>query len=43
VRAAFTWGLGPDGAGPVLAGFGVAVASDAGQLVTVLGEVPGGQ
>jgi hypothetical protein len=43
VRAAFTWRLGPDGAAPVVAGFDVAVASDAGQLVSVLGKVPGGQ
>ena len=36
------WGLGPDGAEPVVVGFDVAVASDAGQLVSVLGKVPDG-
>jgi hypothetical protein len=43
VRAAFTWGLDLDGAEPVVAGFDVAVASDVGQLVRVLGKVPDGR
>jgi hypothetical protein len=36
-QARFTWGLGPEGAEPPIAGFDVAVAGDDGKLVTVLG------
>jgi hypothetical protein len=40
----FSWGLGPEGAEPLIVGFDVAVAGDDGKLVTVLGfldKVPG--
>jgi len=40
----FTWGLGPDGAEPVVIGFDVAVTGDDGRLTRVLGfldKVPG--
>ena len=43
-QARFTWGLGPDGAEPMVVGFDVAVAGDDGRLATVLGfldKVPG--
>jgi hypothetical protein len=43
-QARFTWGLGPDGAEPVVVGFDVAVAGEDGRLATVLGfldKVPG--
>lgn len=36
-QARFTWGIGLDGAEPVVVGFDVAVANEAGQLVSVLG------
>ena len=36
-QARFTWGLGPEGAEPLIVGFDVAVTGDDGQLVTVLG------
>jgi SnoaL-like protein len=36
-QARFTWGLGPDGAEPLVVGFDVAVANSDGQLTTVLG------
>lgn len=36
-QARFTWGLGLDGAEPVVVGFDVAVADETGHLVTVLG------
>lgn len=36
-QARFTWGMGVDGAEPVVLGFDVAVANEAGQLVSVLG------
>jgi SnoaL-like domain len=42
-QARFTWGLGLDRAEPVVVGFDVAVANEAGQLVSVFGfldEVP---
>lgn len=35
--ARFTWGLGPEGAEPLIVGFDVAVTDDDGKLVTVLG------
>jgi hypothetical protein len=43
-QARFTWGLGPEGAEPLIVGFDVAVTDDDGRLVTVLGfldKVPG--
>ena len=43
-QARFTWGLGPEGAEPLIVGFDVAVTDDDGKLVTVLGfldKVPG--
>ena len=43
-QARFTWGLGPDGAEPLIVGSDVAVTDDDGRLVTVLGfldKVPG--
>lgn len=43
-QARFTWGLGPEGAEPLVAGFDVAVTDEAGQITTVLGfldKVPG--
>ena len=43
-QARFTWGLGPEGAEPLIVGFDVAVTGDDGRLVTVLGfldKVPG--
>ena len=43
-QARFTWGLGPDGAEPLVIGFDVAVADSDGQLTSVLGfldKVPG--
>jgi hypothetical protein len=36
-QARFTWGLGPDGAEPLIVGSDVAVTDDDGRLVTVLG------
>ena len=36
-QARFTWGLGPDGAEPLVVGFDVAVADSEGQLTSVLG------
>ena len=36
-QARFTWGLGPEGAEPVVIGFDVAVTDDSQQIVTVLG------
>ena len=33
----FTWGLGPDGAEPVVIGFDVAVTDEAGQIASVYG------
>jgi hypothetical protein len=36
-QARFTWGLGPDGAEPIVIGFDVAVADEDGRLTTVLG------
>ena len=36
-QARFTWGLGPEGADPLIVGFDVAVTGDDGRLVTVLG------
>jgi hypothetical protein len=36
-QARFTWGLGPEGAEPLVVGFDVAVTNDDDQLVTVLG------
>jgi len=44
-QARFTWGLGPDGAEPLIVGSDVAVTDDDGRLVTVLGfldKVPAG-
>ncbi|MEP7021206.1 MAG: nuclear transport factor 2 family protein [Pseudonocardiales bacterium] len=43
-QARFTWGLGPDGAEPVVVGFDVAVADEDRRLTSVLGfldKVPG--
>ena len=43
-QARFTWGLGPDGAEPIVIGFDVAVADEDGRMTTVLGfldKVPG--
>jgi len=43
-QARFTWGLGPEGAEPLIAGSDVAVTDEAGQIATVLGfldKVPG--
>ena len=43
-QARFTWGLGPDGAEPLVVGFDVAVTDEDRQIVTVLGfldKVPG--
>jgi hypothetical protein len=43
-QARFTWGLGPDGAEPLVLGFDVAVADTEGRLTSVLGfldKVPG--
>lgn len=36
-QARFTWAFGPEGAEPIVVGFDVAVANEAGQLVSVLG------
>lgn len=36
-QARFRWGLGPDGAEPVVVGFDVAVADAAGRLASVFG------
>jgi len=36
-QARFTWGLGPDGAEPLVVGFDVAVADSEGRLTSVLG------
>jgi SnoaL-like protein len=36
-QARFTWGLGPDGAEPVVVGFDVAVTDEDHKIVTVLG------
>jgi hypothetical protein len=36
-QARFTWGLGPDGAEPLVVGFDVAVTNSDGLLTTVLG------
>jgi hypothetical protein len=36
-QARFTWGLGPEGAEPLVVGFDVAVTDDDNRLVTVLG------
>ena len=36
-QARFTWGLGPDGAEPLIVGSDVAVTDDDGRLATVLG------
>ena len=36
-QARFTWGLGPEGAEPVVIGFDVAVTDDSGQIRAVLG------
>jgi hypothetical protein len=36
-QARFTWGLGPDGAEPVVVGFDAAVTDGAGQLTAVYG------
>ncbi len=36
-QARFTWGLGPEGAEPIVVGFDVAVANADGQLTGVLG------
>jgi hypothetical protein len=36
-QARFTWGLGPDGAEPLVVGFDVAVTDGDGRLRTVLG------
>jgi hypothetical protein len=43
-QARFTWGLGPEGAEPVVIGFDVAVTGDDDKITTVLGfldKVPG--
>jgi SnoaL-like domain len=43
-QARFSWGLGPDGAEPVVVGFDVAVADQDGRLTSVIGfldKVPG--
>jgi hypothetical protein len=43
-QARFTWGLGPEGAEPLVVGFDVAVTDDGNRIVTVLGfldKVPG--
>jgi SnoaL-like domain len=36
-QARFTWGLGPQGAEPIVIGFDVAVADEDGRLVSVFG------
>ena len=36
-QARFTWGLGPEGAEPLLIGFDVAVTDEDGKIATVLG------
>jgi hypothetical protein len=36
-QARFTWGLGPDGAEPLVVGFDVAVADEDDKIVSVLG------
>jgi hypothetical protein len=36
-QARFRWGLGPDGAEPIVVGFDVAVTDDAGRITSVLG------
>ena len=36
-QARFRWGLGPDGAEPIVVGFDVAVTDDAGRITAVLG------
>ncbi|MCW2542432.1 MAG: hypothetical protein JWN95_4157 [Frankiales bacterium] len=43
-QARFQWGLGPDGAEPLIVGFDVAVLDEDGRITTVLGfldKVPG--
>jgi SnoaL-like domain len=43
-QARFTWGLGPEGADPLVVGFDVAVTDEDSRIVTVLGfldKVPG--
>lgn len=43
-QARFTWGLGPDGAEPLIVGFDVVVTGPDGRIATVLGfldKVPG--
>ncbi|HWG62377.1 MAG TPA: nuclear transport factor 2 family protein [Streptosporangiaceae bacterium] len=43
-QARFTWGLGPEGAEPLVVGFDVAVTDESGKIVTVLGfldKLPG--
>jgi hypothetical protein len=43
-QARFTWGLGPEGAEPIVIGFDVAVTGEDGRLTSVLGfldKVPG--
>ena len=43
-QARFTWGLGPEGAEPLVVGFDVAVTDEDSKIVTVLGfldKVPG--
>jgi hypothetical protein len=36
-QARFSWGLGPDGADPIVIGFDVATTDDAGRITGVLG------
>jgi hypothetical protein len=36
-QARFTWGLGPEGAEPLVVGFDVAVTDETGRLTAVLG------
>ena len=38
-QARFTWGLGPQGAEPLVIGFDVAVTAGKGQIVSVLGSL----
>jgi len=38
-QARFTWGLGPQGAEPLVIGFDVAVTAGNGQIVSVLGSL----
>jgi hypothetical protein len=43
-QARFTWGLGPEGAEPLVVGFDVAVTDESGKIGTVLGfldKLPG--